>query len=208
MSLSIPSVTDQEFDTWMGTTIPGVKDPNRKSTLVMLKMSVAQAGWLGAQTSKVTALSEHMAKVNDLMNILNDTLATNKLATEDTVCVVSWLPSEGGTPDGAKIKLDKLMADLIAEGVPNQFGSGAYVRDVTPADAQQGWYQLVLAKSQVSAGIENLRLTIDKLSSTNQQAQLNLQTLMGRYNGVFELVSGAIKRSETQFDTVTSNFRR
>jgi hypothetical protein len=76
------------------------------------------------------------------------------------------------------------------------------------ATYHRNYWQVKGTKSALSKANDNMRMAAEKITTQSQQAQLQLQTLMGRYNGAFELVTAAIKRAETQSEAAVTNFKK
>lgn len=194
------------------TTTLSTADPIRLVAQVMMGMSNAQGNLLRTMTAQVTALTNKMADVNELMGMLN--LGLNRPAVSDEspgVVAYSILAGQAGKDE--MLALSQRFIDAGAtraaqtptpNGYPASIADSMYIN--RPADPTK--WQLYVGKTALTNMSQNLQRTVDNISSEVQQAQLSLQTLMGRYNGAFEVVTSAIKKSETQSQSVTGNIRR
>lgn len=190
-NLILPDPTPADFSKWStvtAATLSLIKDPMKMVARVMMAMTTAQANLLTTMTTKVTAMTDHMADVNELMQMVNNGLAATKTGTED-----SWTAIFKGTAAEARLIADR----MIANGVP----SANIDLTTMPGEVR-------LSKKNLTGASQNLQLAVDTISSTTQQAQLSLQTLMGRYNGTFEVVTSAIKKNETQAESVNINIKK
>lgn len=193
--LILPDPSPSDYSNWSTVTrasLSLVKDPMKLVARVMVAMSNAQANLLATMTNKVTALTDRMADINELMKNVNDGLAATKGWTVETDHYVLFRSS-------SEAEADAYRARLIAAGVKESTLSKGFTGSV---------WQISIAKQNLSAANQNMQLTVDTVSSTTQQAQLSLQTLMGRYNGAFEVVTSAIKKSEAQADAVNINIKK
>lgn len=190
-TLNLPEPTSSDYSTWATVTratLSLIKDPMKLVARVMMAMTNAQASLLTTMTTKVTALTDRMADVNELMQMVNNGLAALKTKEEDDLYT---LVKAGSSPTAAEIKARLIAAGVQAPGL-NIDSSG----------------NLIVSKKNLSAANQNMQLTVDTISSTTQQAQLSLQTLMGRYNGTFEVVTSAIKKNETQAEAININIKK
>jgi hypothetical protein len=187
-----------------------IKDPLRFAARVISRMSTAIADLLRTETDYVSSITDRMAVINGYMQKLNTAIGTVKAQPDNYNAAIAY----GNTHEELKNLGDAIWT--ASEGAPafgtkydvwgNQPHTGS--TDVYVAVAPGYSRVLVANKGNLTAATQNLQIKVDSLSSTNQQAQLKLQTLMGRYNSAFELVSNILKKAETQAESATSNFKK
>lgn len=232
MAIAIKSAADElkaADDFRLFTTELSTNDPIRLVAQVMLGMTNAQGDLLRTMTANVTKLTDQMAKVNDLMSMANEGLTKKEISDTNPATIFFsnfWDPND---PNAPKLK-DAAKAEVMAwaqvaldfgGAKPNFLIKGNEADDFTACSLLVAQYRsapapntnlrcwtLVGTKTQLTTLNTNLQRGVDKLSAEVQQAQLSLQTLMGRYNGAFEVVTAAIKRDESQAQSVTGNIRK
>ncbi|RYX93955.1 MAG: hypothetical protein EOO28_16350 [Comamonadaceae bacterium] len=222
------------------TTSINREDPVRMVGQVMLGLSNGQAQILRQMTADVTALTDQMAQINDLLNKLNNAKSTLGATdqTSDAVVFVSrpyqsvngTIPEINNAIAATHDVLDQVMAIIGYGGAdpkgyvlpgnyypavttPNagNYGIGPFTikaRAIQPPVAGTVEMVAVANRPELDSMSQNLQRAIDQISSKVQQAQTDLQTMMGRYNGSFEVVTSTIKKSETQAQSVTANVRK
>lgn len=170
----------------------GVKDVIRLSARVNAAMAEVQAKLLRTQTLSVTQITDRMAEINDLMKMMNTWSANAK---DD---------QRFRAKTGTQTEMADLKARFVAAGVDASLIEFNAITD-TPTPPT---HELVMTKAKIATSVSSMQITVDSLSSTTQQAQLSLQTLMGRYNGTYELVTASNKKAETQAESAINNFKK
>lgn len=213
---------------------PITDDPMRMVASVMLGLTNSQADMLRTMTANVTKLTQKMAEVNALLGKLNNAKVTatdaaagqiaksvafsytdppntaQLAARQSMIDIVQKIVDYGGTTAQA-YNANNAKYDFTAGGASGSFNVGANISincipAIAPATGQV--YQAYALKPALDSTSQNLTRTVDQISSEVQQAQVDLQTMMGRYNGSFEVVTAAIKKSESQAQSVNGNIRR
>lgn len=203
--MSGPAAIDgaADYAAWNSpASIAAERDPMRRVAMVMMHMTTEQGKLLKTESDSITLLTDRMGVLNDAMKILNAGIAANAVTKDDAQAVIFQFPSPSPrpVPPDPNSKYEKAKAALIAAGV-DMF---KYTEDiVSPNDRF-----VATLKSSASDAVTALRIDVEELSSQTQLANLGLQTLMGRYNGAFDVVTNALKKNESQGSAVTSNFRR
>jgi hypothetical protein len=189
-----PAPAPTPFELWTNKEeIAKVKDPLKLMARVMAAMSVAMANVLKSEMESVKNLTDSMAEINECMKLMNIELGEVKNITDGA--------HRHRFADGTKTAMEALKQRMINAGVGN--GDKFLIEDLGG-----GLWQIAIQKMNMEAANQNLQLNVDNLSTLSQSAQLNLQTLMGRYNGCFEVVTAAIKKAETQAQSAINNWKK
>ena len=77
-----------------------------------------------------------------------------------------------------------------------------------PAAANTSVWTASAVNDKLDSMTLGIKRAVDDISGQVQQAQLELQTMMGRFNGAFLTTTAAVKRYETQMLTVNGNVGR
>ena len=185
-----------DFDAWIGTPetpadIKKIADPLQRIALVMALLTQVQAAVLDIQKDNVTAVTDRMAKINELMKTWNAALAQFK---NDPNATANSLVIEF---TGSKAEVDAIYAALNMEGIDV---AQLVHRDELP----DGRSQISSFKSRAEDLLDALQKSVDTLSTSTSSAQLSLQTMVGRYNSTFEMVIATLKKA---LDMAQSTFR-
>jgi hypothetical protein len=174
--------------------VESISDPAKRVAMAALLMGTVQGKLVETESTSIEALNDHTRLVSDLLNQMNDTVASNKLQGDTEMCSVATGPTEQGMKD--------LKLNFINNGTP-AFDTGSPFLNT----AINKW-QLNMKKSDVTTAVESLTQKLDAIKSTSQQAQLNLETLMDRVDGVIEVCSAAFERDAKQAATATGAYRK
>jgi hypothetical protein len=209
--IPLPSLADELKSFTDPDAIAACKDPLRRVAMVMVALSMAEGDSLTEEVKDITNDTDKIAAANDLMRMLNNAAAAAKSVTSDTTALNILTPKIGDVPAdtkdyGSYQNAADLMSQFKDAGVdPGKmsigavwyyYGSSVYqikATDPGPLDTAHKFNTLDMKKGDLDAATKNLQLYIDNLSSTTQQKQLFMQTLMGKYNGTYEAATAALK---------------
>lgn len=186
-----------DFASWT-KDFDNVADPLRRAARIMAALAQVMATVIDTQAAGVQALSQRMALVNDALKQVNAAIWKHKGKPDgDIQRLVA-----GETPE----VLDRFRELLNAEGVDwSLLPEAKLIEDQN--DYQYGLWAISIKPPEMESIKSTLQTSLDSLSSQSQSDQARVQTTLGRYNAVFELVSSLIKKSETQGDTVSTNLK-
>jgi len=191
------------YEAWATLTnieILAAKDPVKLVSRVSIGMSLRQAEFMRMLTLRVKGLTDRIADINDLLKMVNAGIAS----------LAAGNPGDGYDLIGgvSRAAAQKLVDRFIAAGVKLKAdGTPEHLIFRSEGGTPETW-EVVMQKMNGDALVKSLQNSVSDLTSSNQQEQLTLQTLMGRYNGTIELASNAIKKSELQADAVMTNIKR
>jgi hypothetical protein len=181
-------------------------DPVAMVPRLMAAYGIQQGELLRLLTANVTRLSDEIASVSDFMNVINTGMGYLKNRSEGDAYYVGHFATQA--------EADAEVARWVAIGAQpvNSDGSmGVVARnnalDVDPNDPTKTW-GVFFQKAGGEAIQKRLQNRVNDLTTANQQAQLVLQTVIGRYNATIELISNIIKKNSTQLESIQNNFRR
>lgn len=186
-----------DFASWT-KDFDNVADPLRRAARIMAALAQVMATVIDTQAAGVQALSQRMALVNDALKQVNAAIWKHK-----------------GQPEGTDKRLvvaetrevlDRFRDLLQAEGVNLALLSDPGLIDDSN-DPDDGLWEIIATPNEMESMKSTLQTSLDSLSSQSQSDQARVQTTLGRYNAVFELVSSLIKKAETQGDTVSTNLK-
>lgn len=202
-----PNTVRPAFEVWGSPTLAELEtlDPMLMLPRVMAGYSKEQGELLRHLTKNVTELSDQIAEVSDYMNVVNTAMGAVTSADAGTRYYFKYFATE---------------AEAIAEVArwvnigaqpkgPENGATGVVHTDgvVDPTDPTKVW-GVFLQKDGATAIQGTLRNIANDLTTANQQAQLELQTLMGRYNATIDVISSIIKKNASQLDAILNNYRR
>jgi len=169
-----------------------ITDPVLKVAYAYILLNVAMSTTIKMKGDAVADISKKIADAHDLMTALNEVNASLAAGASDDQ--EARIFDSGGGTDADKAEAQAFYDRLIAAGVPkNGF------RDNPPINlGGDGHWELAMHKDQIAAANTAMQGTVDDLGSTSQESQLDLQTLMNRFNSVIEGITAAIKKYENE----------
>jgi hypothetical protein len=232
--VALPTLEEQLAEFTDPEAIENCRDPLRRVAMVMVALSMAEADSLEQEVEDITGDTELISAANELMRLLNDASARLKTATDGSTKTYLgltdvWSPEKtaaystyqytgyfDGENGNTQAEAQKIRNDLIVAGV-----NPATISPVTQGEMKTGQYRLgqvietssyawkvEMSKTDIEAATKNLQLRIDDLSSTTQQKQLFMQTLMGKFNGTYEVATAGLKKMAELNEAVIQNLKR
>ncbi|RYX93954.1 MAG: hypothetical protein EOO28_16345 [Comamonadaceae bacterium] len=161
---------------------------------------------------------------------MGDKTTKFNIATSEPLKVLPWQADDTPETFEARLALQKEQRNALvklaqavveygaAQAVPFDDGqlpfmvgdmeiNGHYLAS-PPAEAGMWVYTASATSAKIDSMTQGMQRAVDDVSGRVQQAQLDLQTMMGRYNGAFQVVTSAIKKVETQSQLSIMNFGR
>jgi hypothetical protein len=182
---------------------------------VLLEMSDEQAELVRSLAAEVSRLSQQIKSVSNYMNIVNTGMGYLKDKGEGEP-----YPVMTGLTDAAVTEELQKWVDI---GAMPQFGAkalnangewqigdgttGLMARLTSQVNGVNSW-TIYFQKPGGEAMQKNLQNKVNDLTTDNQQFQLDLQTIIGRYNATIEVGSNVVKKNATQAEAILNNFRR
>ncbi|RYX93956.1 MAG: hypothetical protein EOO28_16355 [Comamonadaceae bacterium] len=207
------------------TAAPSNADPTMGVAQVMLELANGQAKLIKTMKNHVAGLTNSLDELNDLLGKVANAKTRPGLSEEVAGFLATSATFTRTTPPGPdQLAARQSMIDLVNSMVhyggttaltytarESQFAPalGVFI-DLDPdVDAAgKSHYRAYAVKSALDSLNANLQRAADQVSAEAQQAQLDLQTMMGRYNGAFEVVTAGVKKSEARAQAVVTNVRR
>lgn len=213
-------------------------DPMTLVPRVFANYAKEQGDLLRVLTSNVMSLSADIQEVSEFMSVVNEGTSYTKNKTDGDVYWFKFFETEeeameemerwvtvGAQPESTLTRnssyngYDEEEGDSIAPINVPQWGDGTlgvvirqFTDNKTPGAIPPGGtymeWGMYMAKGSATTMTENLRNRANDLTTLNQQAQLSVQTIMGRMNATIELISNIIKKNTTQLESLLSRFTR
>lgn len=145
-------------------------------------------GQLKAQLQEVQSRNDHMAKLNDLQTVLNKVKAYFK------------------ADDGA----DKKFSDIKIDGKKNSPAHQKIINEVNQAMKAAGYDESVstgITKGQVETMIQDVKNGVDRESNSQQMDMLRLQSMSGKRNEAFDVMTNFIKKLQDSRSAIIANVR-
>ncbi|MES3002901.1 MAG: hypothetical protein V4787_19585 [Pseudomonadota bacterium] len=180
-----------------GTVDPSddVRDPILLVGHVMAAFSQAEADLLKTRLAIVTLGTDHVSRVNNLMQLLNKGVGAMQKKGDDDRYQLGV---------GSEADMKALQDRFTVEGCDKTLFS---VDLLASPDPNAGQWALTIAKRSLTPVNTTLSNLTDDLSSTQSKDQTALQTLMGRYNNAIELVTASIKKNEGESEAINANLK-
>lgn len=189
-----------DFAAW-STDFDTVVDPLRRAARIMAALAHVMAEVIETQTKAVTRISDRMAVSNDVLKLVNEGITQTKDKVETDP--YTWM---AGTPEELALTVSVLKASGVLSKEDNAT-TGMYELKPNPDPRFPGQWIISTTPRNLTYIQSSLKIDLEKLSSTQQNDQMRVQTAVGRYNATYELISSLIKKSETQGDTVGNGIR-
>ena len=189
----------QRLASW-ATDFNGVADPLRRAARIMAAYAHVMAQVIESQTLAMTAITDRMAVVNDVLDAANRSLTLNKDRGEGDV--FDWVV-------GSKAQVDLIATVLRSETDVKETPTGAtYGGWFQVQNVDSNTWKIVTDRRDLTGITDSLQIALQKLGGTQQNDTTRVQTSASRLNTTTELVSSLIKKRETQSDSEGNNLRR
>lgn len=186
-----------DFGTWT-SDYESVVDPLRRAARVIAALAHVMAQVIETQTQAMTHTSDQIAVVNDVLKLVNEGITHSKDNASETTDI-EWM-------EGTQEELAVAISVFNASGIKSKEDSpteGMYsLREDSP-----GEWTIMISPRNLGYVQLALQTDVEKLSSTQQNDQMRVQTAVGRYNYMTDLISSLTKKGETQSDTVGNGIR-
>lgn len=195
MTTSLSTAAQQastDFSAWTSPDFAKVKDPMKLVGRVMAAMSVAMGNLMRTMTTGITDLTDRMSRMNTALQKINEQLGITKGETDQNKALDVMTKMTAADKD--------LLKATFAEAKLNP--------DINIWQERADGWAWVTHVRYLQSNADGLRIGVDSLGTTSQAAQLQLNTLMGRYTSCFEVVTNCIKKGESQAGSAVANFRR
>ena len=189
------------------------QDPMQLLPRVMLKLTVNESDLLRVLANNVLDLQSQIEDLTNKMQIANTGQAFLSGQDPSTPYYFYYSQAVGSDPNDPNSVKAAQLADANAQiaaweaaGAGKGLILAVYTTDPTTHKAT---YALAMYKGTQSVDtiVKNLQNQVNTLTTQNQQAQLDLQTLLGRISAGNDMVSAVIKRNGDMLQTITNNFK-
>lgn len=184
----IKSDAQKAYEAFVNGTDPA-QDPMRKGVQANVRMAMAIADVLNAQTLVVGGVADDMTRIRDYMSKLNDVTQLAGPAAAGTG--VHYTVFTGTTKeDVLKFRAAFLITAQMGIGKPNDY--------VAYTDTPPDKYEWGLTVEECATALKNLQFAVDNLNSVSQQDQLLLNTMMTNLNAQLEAATSGLQKVGTQ----------
>ncbi|MDB5839528.1 MAG: hypothetical protein JWQ23_1480 [Herminiimonas sp.] len=185
------------LENWLTTS--DTVDPLHNLAIIEVLRAMTLGDFLEIQKDGVQRTTERIKRINNL------TVEINKYKPKGTdVNEKNPNLAGNGTDQASTDEANDFLDRLHAEGAGLNFPPG--YKDDRSLRYVVGQKRDIPQSAYVDWAAE-LKVITDNLSSTSQQDQINLQTVLGQYNKTFEVATTLVKKNTDLKEGVTRNLR-